>query len=338
MSYWYFERGENDNICDVKGVTVGHLTKAEGEIQTGITVIQPIPDNIFKNKCIAAAHVINGFGKPVGIPQINELGTLETPIALTNTLAVGEVTQGLINNMVKENEEIGRDGTVNPAVLECNDGKLNEIRKLSLCKEDVKKAMDLCSDTFEQGAVGAGRGMVCYNLKGGIGSASRKIHMDDVVYTVGVLVLTNFGSMRDLIVQDRRMGPELVKLSGEKTGEDKGSIIVILGTDIPLSHRQLLRMAKRAQSGIARTGGYTGNGSGEIALAFSTAQQIPSEKTQTLNLKFIHDSRMDPVFQATVEAVEESILQSLLHAETVTGVQGRTVYSLKHYFPDLELK
>ncbi|MDO5713625.1 MAG: P1 family peptidase [Tissierellia bacterium] len=338
MTYWYFNKGEKNSICDVEGIKVGHITKAKGSIQTGVTIINPSPKNIFRHKLIGASHVINGFGKPVGLIQVNELGTLETPIVLTNTLAIGTATQSLIDIMVKENEEIGADGTVNPIVLECNDGELNDIRTLHIEKEDVKKALDNARTEFQQGAVGGGRGMVCYDLKGGIGSSSRIIPLGDKEYTIGVLVMSNFGSMKDLMFQDQRLGPTLVEMTKIEDREDKGSIIVVIATDAPLSHRQLKRIAKRSQSGIARTGGYTGNGSGEITLAFSTAQSIPSEKIEILDLKFLHDSTMDLFFQGTVEATEEAILQSLLHGEKVLGHKGKVISALKDFFPDLSLK
>lgn len=335
--YWYFKKGKRNTICDVEGVTVAHYTIKDGDIQTGLTAIKPCSDNIFRHKMVAAGHVINGFGKPVGLVQVNELGTLETPIILTNTLAVGEVMQGLFSVMIRENPEIGREGTVNPVVLECNDGELNNIRKLTLKKEDVKRTLDLCSDVFEEGSVGAGRGMTCYDLKGGIGSASRLVPFPKKTYTIGVLVMSNFGSMKDLMVQNRRLGPELVKRTKEETTEDKGSIVTVIATDAPLTHRQLARVARRSQSGIARTGGYTGNGSGEITLAFSTANRIPRGRAP-LHLTALPDDTMDPLFQGTVEAVEEAILSSLLNAQTVTGHEGRKKIALRDYYPDLVLE
>ena len=325
--------GEQNSICDVPGVLVGHKTLAHEEIQTGVTAVLPHGGNLFRDKVPAAVHVINGFGKTAGSIQISELGTLETPILLTNTLSVGTVSDALVRYMLRQNPEIGVDtGTVNPVVLECNDGYLNDIRSLSVTVRDVEEALNSASVHCEEGAVGAGRGMSCFGLKGGIGTASRVLEFDGVPYTMGVLVLTNFGSLEDFTICGNRVGEQIsLDLASE---EDKGSIIVLLGTDLPLSARQLSRVARRAAVGISRTGGLCGNGSGEIALAFSTAQYIPHEsEAAVLQLSVLSEACMNQVFRAAAFATEEAIISSMLHAETVEGRAGNTRRRLLGFWP-----
>lgn len=325
--------GRQNTICDVPGVLVGHKTLARGEVQTGVTAVLPHGGNLFREKVPAAVHVINGFGKTAGSIQISELGTLETPILLTNTLSVGTASEALVRYMLRQNPEIGVDtGTVNPLVLECNDGFLNEIRSLSVTGRDVEEALEDASALCEEGAVGAGRGMTCFGLKGGIGSASRVLEFDGVSYTLGVLVLTNFGSLEDFTLCGNRVGEQIsMKLASE---EDRGSIIVLLGTDLPLSSRQLTRVARRAAVGISRTGGLCGNGSGEIAVAFSTAQHIPHEsQAAILRVSLLSEDCLNQVFRAAAFATEEAVISSMVHAETVTGRAGNTRRSLLEVWP-----
>ncbi|MDO5302024.1 MAG: P1 family peptidase [Tissierellia bacterium] len=317
-------------ITQVPGVRVGHVTYSEGEIQTGITAILPHGGNLFREKVVAAAHVVNGFGKSTGLIQINELGTLESPILLTNTLSVGRVSDGLVDYILGENPEIGvTTGTVNPVVLECNDGRLNEIRRRFFTAEDVAEAIAGAREEFQEGAVGAGRGMVCYGLKGGIGSASRQVVTELGTYTLGALVLSNFGQTEQLTIHGEAVGRELAPHVGRAHQREQGSIIVVLATDLPLSHRQLQRLARRAQSGIARTGGITAHGSGEVVLAFSTAQKIPHEGAAELSFHSFSEQTADGCFAAVIEGVEEAILRSLYWAETVTGVRGNKFLSLR---------
>lgn len=326
--------GRNNLITDVKGVKVGHKTLDDGEIKTGVTAIFPHENNTFKNKVIAASHVINGFGKSVGLIQIDELGTLETPIILTNTLSVGVAQNALIKYMLDHNPDIGVDtGTVNCVVGECNDGVLNTIRKLHVREEDVLDALNSSSEVFEQGNVGAGTGMVCYQLKGGIGSSSRVIELNGHEYTVGTLVLSNFGSLEDLMVLGNPVGQKIKENMGINRQDDKGSIIVLIATDIPLTADQLKRLCKRAQSGIARTGGYTGNGSGEVAIAFSTGNFIPHySDSDFLNIRTINQDKLDIVFKAVVESTEESIINSMLCSRTTVGRNHKEIKSLSEYF------
>ena len=219
------KKGKNNCITDVKGVTVGHYTIKEEDINTGITAILPHEGNIFKEKVQAASYVINGFGKTTGLIQLDELGTIETPIVLTNTLSVGSAFQGVIKYMLEENEDIGfSTGTVNPIICECNDGYLNNIRKNVITEELVYKTIKSTDKEFLQGAVGAGTGMCCLGLKGGIGSSSRIININNVEYTLGVLVLSNFGIGENLTIQGKPFGDTL---KNAYPREDKGSIIVI---------------------------------------------------------------------------------------------------------------
>lgn len=320
--------GPLDKISDVPGVTVGHCTLADGDVQTGVTALLPHQGDIFHDKVMAASHVINGFGKTTGLVQIDELGTLETPILFTNTLSVGTVETALVKYMLDKNPDICETtGSVNPVVCECNDSGLNDIRGLHVTEENVRAALADCRTDFAEGAVGAGRGMRCHGLKGGIGSASRVVELDGKQYTIGALVLSNHAVFDDLVVAgtpvqsllDAHIPPH----------EDKGSIITVLATDIPLSERQLRRLCHRALVGLSRTGSFCGNGSGEIVIAFTTANRVPhySEKA-ILPVGMLHDDAINPLFRAVAECVEESVLSSLLHAETVTGYHGRTVRCL----------
>ena len=320
--------GPLDKISDVPGVTVGHCTLADGEVQTGVTALLPHQGDIFHDKVMAASHVINGFGKTTGLVQIDELGTLETPILFTNTLSVGTVETALVKYMLDKNPDICETtGSVNPVVCECNDGGLNDIRGLHVTEENALAALADCRADFAEGAVGAGRGMRCHGLKGGIGSASRVVELDGKQYTIGALVLSNHAVFDDLVVA----GTPIQSLLDAHIPphEDKGSIITVLATDIPLSERQLRRLCHRALVGLSRTGSFCGNGSGEIVIAFTTANRVPhySEKA-ILPMGMLHDDAINPLFRAVAECVEESVLSSLLHAETVTGYHGRTVRCL----------
>ncbi|WP_249322579.1 P1 family peptidase [Wansuia hejianensis] len=324
--------GSNNSITDVKGVKVGHTTLDEGKIKTGVTAILPHEDNIFKEKLVAASHVINGFGKSTGIIQIEEMGTVETPIILTNTLSVGIAYETLIKYMLRQNKDIGdTTGTINPIICECNDGRINDIRGLHIKPEHIVEAIEKCNIDFDEGNVGAGTGMMCYGLKGGIGSSSRIIEFDGIKYTVGVLVLSNFGSLEDFVLNGNPIGQRLFKeIQDINTIEDKGSIILIVATDIPLESRQLKRIIKRVYPGISRTGSYTGNGSGEVVIGFSTANRIKHyERNDIIDIKIINENKIDKIFKATVEATEEAILNSLICSSSTVDRRGKIVYSLK---------
>ncbi|WP_068312866.1 P1 family peptidase [Polycladidibacter hongkongensis] len=329
------QKGMRNNICDVPGVMVGHVTLADGSCQTGVTAITTHGGNPFHLRTRAAVHVFNGFGKSIGLVQIEELGELETPILLTNTLSVAAVSEGLIQHMLAQTPEIGlQAGTVNPVVFECNDAPLNDIRALAVRPHHAHEALQTTAADFAQGAVGAGRGMSAYGLKGGIGSASRQIKLGKNSFHLGALVLSNMGRLPDFIYQGTPLGEALAKLlaaeeQSVERGPEKGSIIMILGTDLPLSERQLKRVAKRAGVGLARTGSYLGHGSGDIALAFTTADPVRlNSRARTMQVEQIDERRIDRVFRAAAEATEEAILNSMLHAEPVTGRQGNHRASL----------
>lgn len=322
-------RGERDLITDVPGVKVGHVTLKEGDVHTGVTAVLPHGGNCFQDKVMAGVSVINGFGKSVGLIQIQELGTIETPILLTNTLSVGTACEELTRYMLEGNPDIGvTTGTVNCVVTECNDGRLNDIRGLHVRPEHVREALANAGEDFEEGAVGGGTGMVCLGLKGGIGSASRRVEVDGQTYTVGALVMSNFGAPGNLIIGGKHYDTNL----GREERKDEGSIIMLLATDIPLNERQLSRLAKRSMVALGRVGSYCGNGSGDIAIAFTTANRLPhySEKN-ILETRMFYDENIDRVFVAGVEAVEEAIISSLYHAETTTGIRGNCYLGLRDF-------
>ena len=339
-----WKSGKLNKITDVKGLKVASVTIQDNEINTGVTVIRPHEGNIFRSKVVAGASVLNGFGKSLGIVQLKELGNIETPIIMTNTLSVGEAATALTKYCLEQNEDIGvSTGTVNPLVTECNDGRLNDIRGFHVREEHVREALRLAeegSPDFEEGAVGAGTGMCCLGFKGGIGSASRLVELDGSEYTIGALVLSNFGEEGNLVIGGRHYGSELLPKVKERLksdidsslAKDKGSIIMLIATDIPMSSRQLERVANRAAIALGRTGSYMGNGSGDIAIAFSTANRMPHYSDEKfVEMKAIHEDAIDKVFEPAVEALEESIISSLYHAKTTLGVRGKLVYGLREF-------
>ncbi|WP_313892095.1 P1 family peptidase [Psychrobacillus sp.] len=335
------ETGKYNAITDVAGITVGQVTLSEGNMQTGVTAIIPHPGNTFKEKLIASSHVINGFGKSMGTIQINELGTLETPILLTNTLSIGTAADGLIEYMLEDNPEIGRTtGTVNPIVGECNDMFLNDVRARFVEKEHVLEALNNTSTEFLEGVAGAGTGMLCYSLKGGIGTASRLMEMDHGTYTMGVLVVTNFGILSDLRVNGKAVGQELKEaILQTKEEQDKGSIMMVVGTDLPVSERQLNRILKRTVTGLSRTGSIITTGSGEVVFGFSTATKIPHDKpSECLSYSTIHEEDMDLAFRAVGEAIEEAVLNSLVTATHVVGRDGNERPALQDLLAQYNIK
>ncbi|MCA1322810.1 P1 family peptidase [Herbaspirillum sp. alder98] len=309
--------GPRNSIADVAGVSVGHCTLADGPVQTGVTVITPHAGNPFTHKLPAAVAVINGFGKSAGLVQIEELGTLESPIALTNTFAVGTVLTAQVRHAIARNPECGRSQpTVNAVVMECNDGYLNDLHAFAVQETHFEQAFAACSADVAQGSVGAGRGMSSFELKGGIGSASR---IADERYTVGTLVLSNFGKLPDLVLDGRPLGRELAARGACDEAPEQGSIIIIIATDAPLDARQLKRLAVRSGAGLARTGSVYGHGSGDIALAFSTAQ--PGA--------LLADHLLDPLFHAVADSVEQAIVNALFAADSVTGRDGHQRVALR---------
>ena len=321
--------GPRNKITDVPGITVGHCTVDTDEFKTGVTIVQPCRENPFIHKLPAASFVLNGFGKTAGLVQVDELGTLETPIFLTNTLNVGLVHDAAVEHMLRRCEQEGVElSSVNPVVCECNDSGLNHIQRRAIGREQVFAALDAAAADFDEGDVGAGKGMVCHGLKGGIGSASRVMEADGKSYTMGALVLANHGRMADLTIGGRNIGAELEQTKSAKES-DVGSCIVLLATDLPLDSRQLGRVSKRASVGLARLGSYIGHGSGEVFLAFSTANAFdPRERAATRTVTAYHENKMDLPFRAAAECVEEAVLNCLFAAKTCTGWDRKTVWAL----------
>ncbi|MCB9287338.1 MAG: P1 family peptidase [Lewinellaceae bacterium] len=320
--------GPLNAITDVAGVKVGHQTLIEGDnIRTGVTAILPHEGNVFQQKVPAAIYIGNGFGKLMGYSQVEELGNIETPIVLTNTLSVPTAADALIDYTLAQ-EENADVRSVNPVVGETNDGRLNDIRGRHVRKEHVLQAIaSAASGPVAEGNVGAGTGTICFGFKGGIGTASRRLPEADGGYTVGVLAQTNFGGV--LQVDGLPVGEELRKKKASN-GSGDGSCMIVVATDAPAGARNLRRMAKRAMLGLARTGGIASNGSGDYVIAFSTAEglRIPySPESPLLEQRVLDNSAMTPLFLATIEATEEAILNSLFMAETMTG-SGHTVEAL----------
>ena len=328
--------GPRGTIADVAGVTVGHCTLASGELQTGVTVVRPHAGDPFRAKVPAAAVVFNGFGKSVGLLQVNELGVLETPIALTNTFSVGAIATAQIRAAIADNPGIARETTsVNPLVFECSDAYLSDMQALALTDDHYAIALAAAAADFARGSVGAGRGMSCFGLKGGIGTASRVARAGDREFTIGALVLANFGRSESLTIAGERIGPAIAARMASAPVRDHGSIIVVLASDAPLDHRQLRRLAMRAAAGIGRTGSYYGHGSGDIALAFSTAHAVPHEPPDTeLATTTLVEPKLETLFDATAEATEQAIVDALFSATTVSGFRGHTRYALVDIAPD----
>jgi D-aminopeptidase len=326
-------KGKLNKITDVAGLRVGHCTIDTEESKTGVTVIIPSEDNVFTNKLVAASYVLNGFGKSLGLVQVDELGSLESVIALTNTLNVGLVHDAVVEYMLEQGKKDGVEiESINPLIFECNDAYLNNIQLRAVKKEHVFEAIEAAVEDFEEGDTGAGKGMSCHHLKGGIGSASRMVTLDGKPYTVGALVLSNHGRLKDLTINGRDIGARIHKALEAESHEDKGSIISIIATDIPLDSRQLGRICKRAGVGLARLGSYIGHGSGEIMLAFSTANVLKSNPDRDIiDMKLLKEDKLDTVFRAVAECEEEAVLNSMLAAGKVSGFAGRARETLRDY-------
>lgn len=402
------------SIADVAGVTVGHATLDARGVQTGVSVVRPHAGDVYRDKVPAAAAVINGFGKSIGLVQVDELGVLETPLALTNTFGVGALAQAQIRAAIDANPQIGRVWpSVNPLVFECNDGYLNDLHAFAVTPAHYAQALADARRAFARGAVGAGRGMSCFDLKGGIGSASRVVRAAGEAWTVGALVLANFGRLPMLTIAgvpvgrmiaerdaggapgagggqgadgarddvaaagargERGDGPHgtygtygtygahgrenagtgggaaggLAPRRGRDAGAsspgaapdaappEQGSIIMLVATDAPLSSRQLKRVALRAAAGLARTGSVYGHGSGDIALAFSTAYTVPHDAERVSLPALVADAALDPLFAAAADSVEQAIVDALWRATRVTGRDGHTRRALRDAAPELE--
>jgi len=323
----YLSSGKMNTIADVPGVSVGHLTKIEGEdVRTGVTIIDPGINNLFREKIPGAFYVANGSGKVAGITQVEELGTIETPIALTNTLAVGSVIRGIIDLVIDQTPDLNPIESINAVVGEVNDGFLNNLHKNSIQPSDVSLAYQARSKIVTVGNVGAGTGTRCFSWKGGIGSASRIVRFKNTNYTVGILSQTNFGG--SLYLQGIPMGKILGK--SDFVIENKipdGSCVMIIATDAPLTARQLKRMAKRAPLGMARTGSIIATQSGDYVIAFST-NRAGIEGSQ-ITQRLISDLELNNFFLAVVEGVQESIYDALFATKTMTGLNG----NIREAFP-----
>jgi D-aminopeptidase len=329
------ETGEWDAITDVEGVLVGHCTlvrgsgalvPGQGPVRTGVTAVLPHSGNVFRDKVAASAHVINGFGKCTGLPQLLELGTLETPILLTNTLSVGTVADACVQWSVQGNPDIGiSTSTVNPVVGECNDGYLNDIQGPHVRAEHVFSALSAASTgPVQEGAVGAGTGVSAFGFKGGVGTASRRLPDRMGAFTVGVLLVANFGRRGDLLVCGVPVGKELAKPAAEPSHGD-GSVMVVIAADAPLAPHQLARLARRAVHGLARAGAVSHHGSGDFVLVFSTSNRVahcPASLTRCVELVEDNGPLMDGLFRCVVESTEEAVYNALLMADTMEGRDG----------------
>ena len=329
--------GPRNKITDVPGVRVGHCTLDEGPLRTGVTVIEPGGGNPFFAKPVAAVHVLNGYGKSLGLMQIQELGVLETPIALCGTLNVGLVHDALVQLMLERCAGGGKHITsINPVVCECNDGKLSDIAQRPVRLEHVRAATEGAGVDFAEGSVGAGRGMICHGLKGGIGSASRIVKMDGVAYTVGLLALANHGRMADLMIAGKPAGRAAHALLHPQETPERGSIIMVIATDLPVDSRQLGRILSRASVGLARLGSYIGHGSGEVMVGFTTANTMPFEEgPAVIATRILREDLLDEAFRAVAECCEEAVLNALVCAETTVGYQGDRVVSLADIYAEV---
>ncbi|MFB0517690.1 MAG: P1 family peptidase [Acidobacteriota bacterium] len=314
--------GKWNAITDVEGVKVGHVTLIEGEnIRTGVTAILPHGGNLFLEKVPAAIYVANGFGKLAGSTQVEELGNIETPILLTNTLNVPLAADGLIEYMLSlpGNEQVR---SINPVVGETNDSWLNDIRGRHINKQHVRQAIEkAASGPVEEGSVGAGTGTICFGFKGGIGTSSRVLPESQGGYTVGVLVQSNYGGI--LTINGAPVGRELREYT-ERRGQQEGSCMIVVATDAPLMHRNLKRLAKRAMLGLSRTGSYSSSGSGDYVIAFSAAKElrISAQAGEKVSPEELTNRGVSPLFMAVVEATEEAVYNSLFKATTMTGRDG----------------
>lgn len=325
----FMSHGVNNSITDVPEVSVGHVTLIEGEgslrigqgpVRTGVTAVLPHQGNIFRNKVTATFHVINGFGKAIGMPQIEELGVIETPIALTSTLSTWRVADGLIDYLARDNPGVL---SFNPVVGECNDGYLNDIVGRHVKPFHVTSAIEeAASPNIDEGNVGAGTGMTGFGWKGGIGTSSRVCDLPSGAYVIGVMALTNTGDPRELRMGGVQIGNYLMPPGLQS--DIPGSIMIIVGTNAPVTARQLGRIGRRAALGLARAGGIANHNSGDFVISFSNSHERP----------IVDDSHLTPLFRGCIESTEEAIVNSILRASTLEGRDGNT----RHSIPIDELK
>lgn len=336
--------GPRNAITDVRGVLIGHTTiirgkgklvPGKGPVRTGVTAVLAHEGNLYQETVPATVHIINGFGKAVGLAQLQELGRLETPILITNTLNVGLVEDAVTQYVIEQNPSIGiLDPTPNPVVAECHDGFLNDAQGRHVRKQHVFEAIKNAGEVVEEGCVGAGTGMMAYGYKSGIGTASRVLPSKYGGYTIGCLVVPNCGRQGDLVIAGKPVG-RLLEAQSRTTRSpppkipEGGSIIVILATDAPLSSRQLARVARRAVIGIGRTGSVVSHGSGDFVIAFSnTHRESRATKAITITRKQVLDSRLTPFFSGVIEATEESIVNALCMATSMDGRDNHVAEAL----------
>lgn len=344
--------GPLNSITDVAGVLVGQTTLSRGEgalqpghgpVRTGVTVVLPHGGNLFREKVAGAVYTINGFGKPAGFEQVRELGLIESPVALTNTLNVGLVLDSLVEYSLAQNPAIGiTTSTVNAVVAETNDGFLNDIQGRHVRAEHVFQAIaNASAGPVAEGAVGAGTGTMCFGWKGGIGTASRIMPPDAGGYTLGALVQTNFGRFADLVIKGFPVGQHLQVPAAAGPGNqkapapgfkaDQGSVVIVLATDAPLDARQLERISKRAAAGLARVGSTYGHGSGDFVIAFSTAERVIHNSPEIVRSRLVvnnEEKLLNVMFRGVAEVVEEAVLNSLCQATLIRGRDGNTAYPL----------
>lgn len=339
MTIGRFRTGKFNAITDVKGVKVGHITHIKndvwvpndnkyGKIRTGVTVVVPFSD-FYKKRYLAGGFVLNGIGEMTGLTQVMEWGWLETPILLTNTMSIGDVHKGIVNYMVQRHPKLGTSsGVIIPLIGEADDSFLNEVRVPSIKQEDVTTAMQNAKAGYVlQGSVGAGTGMSSYDFAGGIGTSSRVLPKEHGGFTIGVLVMSNVGVMKNLTIEGAMVGPDMDRMfkSHDKRKENYGSIIVVIATDAPLLAGQLSSLAKRAALGVGRTGSHASSSSGEIMVAFSTANKISREEAREkrlITMKFISQPYMNPLYEAVIETTEEAIMNSMFCSGGMDGREG----------------
>ena len=330
-----FPTGELNALVDVPGVLVGHRTLVEGErLRTGVTAILPHGGNLYEEKVLGGCHVVNGYGKAAGLTQLVELGTIESPLLLTNTLSVGPVWEGGLRHLLELNPGAARDrDTLNVVVGECFDGWLSDARSLAVRAEHALEAIAAAApDEVSEGAVGAGTGTTCFGFKAGVGTSSRALDG----HVLGCLVVSNYGARRDLHLL---VGPDAeLPDAGAEPPAQGGSIMIVLGTDAPLSERQLRRLAARGSFGLGRAGSFASNSSGEYLISFSTAHTVPHRVARERDeLSFLRDDSVAvrKLFEAAGDVVQESVLNSLCSADAMEGRDGNRAEAFPHDLLDL---
>jgi D-aminopeptidase len=336
-----FSSGPNNAITDVAGVRVGHVTHIAGEgalvpgvgpVRTGVTAVIPASGDVFLDRVYAGSYTLNGAGEVMGLLQVEEWGLCETPILLTNTMCVGRVADGAISWMLRRHPRIGQDyDVVIPVVAECDDSYLNDAVGRHITEEDVWHALDHASPgRVVEGCVGAGTGMQTFGFAGGIGTASRRAEAAGRVTTVGALVLSNFGQLEHLRVDGKHVGRLLAKRhSATERRPAAGSIIVLLAYDAPLLARQLTRVCRRAALALGRIGGFAAHNSGEVMIAWSTANRVPRRrKSPVIPVEIVLDAELDDLYEATVDVVEEAILNALFAGTATRGQNDHAVEAL----------